>query len=114
MIFETVIHNVNDKLPANNTYVLARYTGGNWHDRDHQEGCVWVVAKFTRGISIKEREDMPDDVTERDTPRNKIIKSEDEYGNNTKAYSWSEFGPSTLFGQEVDLWMDLPKIKGEV
>lgn len=94
---------VNDSLPADKTYVLARYTGGNWHDSDHQSGCVWQVVKFVRGLSLKERQSMPD------CTRKRRWHSEDEGMNNERPYCWDSFGPGCLFGQAVDCWLPLPE-----
>jgi hypothetical protein len=95
---------IEDKSPTNKTYVLVRYTGGNWHDPDHQEGCVWKVAKFISGISKDERRLMSD------CDRKKTYKRGDEHANNKRPYEFEEFGPGALFGQDVDYWMPLPEI----
>jgi hypothetical protein len=94
---------VKDSLPSNNTYVLARYTGGNWLDSTHQSGVVWKVVKFVRGISKAKREAMLD------CERKRQYHSEDEWGNNLRPYVWKEWGPGRLFGQDVDFWMPLPE-----
>lgn len=96
--------NVKKRLPKNNTYVLARYTGGNWTDNDHQSGVVWKVVKFVKGITEAEREALPSG-----SSRKRSYHSEDVQGNNLVPYCWREFGPGKLFGQDVDFWMDLPK-----
>ena len=93
---------VKDSLPPDNTYVLARYTGGNWLDQHHQSGCVWKVVKFVRGLSKADREEMPM------CDRKRQYHSEDEWSNNLRPYVWKEFGPGSLFGQEVDFWLPLP------
>lgn len=95
---------VEDHLPKENTYVLARYAGGFWHDSDDQEGCEWVVAKFICGITKAERAAMPD------CERKRTYESADEDGNNRRPYRWDCFGPGSLFGQEVDYWCPLPRI----
>lgn len=79
---QTTIHLCKDKLPVNGTYVVCHYTGGNWDDSDDQEGCNWKVAKF-RGAAVE--------------------------GNNLVPYEWDEFGPGTFFGQDVDMWFELPR-----
>ncbi len=93
---------VKDKLPPDRTYVLVHYTGGNWHDKDHQAGCEWKVAKFIRGISKATRAAMFE------SDRKAMYYSEDEQGNNQKPYCWDEFGSGKLFGQDVDFWALLP------
>lgn len=92
------------EIPNNNEYVVARYTGGNWHDSDDQEGCVWKVVKFIRGLSDDERAALPDS-----NPKKKKYGKEDEHGNNLKPYCWQEFGPGCIFGQDIDLWFRLPR-----
>ena len=72
------------RQPPANTYVLARYSRGNWHDGDDQAGCVWKVVKF-------------------------IPASSDADGGNAQPYQWREFGPGIWFGQDFDLWCDLPR-----
>ena len=98
------MHLTTDKLPKNNTYVVARYTGGNWRDSDDQEGCVWKVVKFVRGISKEEREALPDTDS-----RKRIYITGDTFGNNTVPYCWKEFGPGEIFGQDVDYWTELQR-----
>lgn len=92
------------ELPKNNEYVVARYTRGNWHDSDDQEGCVWKVVKFERGLSEKDRQSLVLSEKQR-----KTYSSCDQFGNNLKPYCWNEFGPSCIFGQDVDLWFRLPR-----
>ena len=75
------LHKISEKIPPINTYVLGRYNGGNWHDRDDQEGCVWVVVKF--------------------------IRYDDEL-NKHFPYRWETFGPHTFSGRSIDLWCELP------
>lgn len=72
-----------DHLPRPHTYVLARYVGGNWRDKDDQDGCVWRVVKF-----------VPD-------AKNCSL-------NNKKPYYWREFGAVEWFGQNFDVWCELP------
>ncbi len=79
------IHSVAEHLPQPNTYVLARYAGGNWRDGDDQAGCVWQVVKFEP-----------------------IAPGEYADGNNRRPYRWKEFGPGSYFGQDFDVWCDLP------
>ena len=78
---------VKNQLPNDKTYVLVHYTGDRWKDSDDQEGCEWKVAKFVRGISQKEREEMEE------CERKRTICSEDEWGNNQRPFFWDEFGP---------------------
>lgn len=98
------VFNVKYELPEDRTYVLAHYTRGNWSDSDHQQGCEWKVVKFIRGISASEREAMED------CPRKRTHCSEDEGMDNNRPYCWKEFGPTSLFGQDVDFWANLPLI----
>lgn len=77
-----------DELPNNNEYVVARYTGGNWHDADDQEGCIWKVVKFKK--------------------LNRLSQN-NEHSDNIESYCWVEFGPGRISGQDVDLWFRLPR-----
>lgn len=97
---------VKDKLPKNKTYVLAHYNGDNWGEKD--EGQYWIVARFERGISIKQRKNLLDTDLRKHT-----YKSQDQSGNNAKPYKWDTFSSLCLFGQDVDYWMPLPIIKQE-
>ena len=95
---------VNEKLPANNQYVLIHLTIKNWFDsEDYIGNRYWRVAKFKLGISEKERILLKDN-----DKRKPIYYSEDEYGNNKRPFCWDEFGPSNHFGQDVDYWCELP------
>ncbi len=98
--------NVINHLPVENTYVLIHLTKNNWHDRDDLlNNRYWKVAKFIRGISVKERAALEDhDI------RKRTYRAEDEDGNNQVPYAWDEFGPATIFGQEVDYWCELPQL----
>lgn len=95
---------VNDRLPENNRYVLARVPKQPWGDNDDQEGCFWKVVKFVRGISIKERDALPDG-----HPRKSLYSGGDEHFNNRRPYHWEEFGTGHFFGQDVDYWCELPR-----
>lgn len=75
---------VKDKLPPANTYVLVHYSGGNHRDGDDQFGCECRVMKFVKDSNM-------------------------EVGNNLRPYRWLEFGPGSLFGQDVDYWQLLPR-----
>lgn len=98
------IISVKDKLPKNKTYVLAHYSRKNWGDED--KGQYWVVARFERGISKKQRESFPDT----NLRKHQILATDEAY-NNRKPYRWDMFGPGDLFGQDVDYWAPLPIIK---
>lgn len=97
---------VCEKLPDCNQYVLAHLTKDNWGDEDDPKGNrYWVVVKFIRGLSKKDRDLLP---------VNSIRKTTycrgDEEGNNMVPYVWETFGPSCYFGQEVDYWCELPSL----
>lgn len=93
---------VEDWLPVDGTWVLAHYNGDNW------KGQYWIVAVFVRGLSIADREALPDDHARKHT-----IHAEDEHGNNRRPYCWRGSGPGVQFGQDVDYWMALPEIPTE-
>jgi hypothetical protein len=94
---------VEDELPADNQYVLVHLTLDNWRDRDDPDGNRYCkVAKFVRGLSIKERQLLPDS-----DQRKKTYRAGDEEGNNKFPYYWDTFGTSRYFGQDVDFWCEL-------
>ena len=98
------LHRPEDQLPNDNQYVLIHLNISNWGDPHDPDGDrYWRVAKFCRGISKMEREAMPDS-----HPRKRTQRGCDEQSNNEKPDSWNEFGPSSHFGQNVDLWAELP------
>lgn len=112
---------VKDRLPEENQYVLAHVTLTNWGDKDDPTGNrYWKVVKFTRGISMMEREQMKIDSPEipeshPSIPNMLVYRSRaysfhnaDEHGNNKVPYKWDEFGPGGYFGQDVDYWCELP------
>ena len=114
----------SDRLPEDRKYVLVHLVKGNWGDSDDEiGGRYWKVAKFVRGISEREREDMESGRL-RDTEievfsgfegnhtckRSSLYRGEDEHGNNLVPYKWEPFGPGSYFGQEVDYWCELPSI----
>ena len=97
----------SEKLPADNRYVLIYVPNRPWADENDPEGNrFWKVAKLVRGISVIEREQLPDyDV------RKCTYRRGDEWGNNLQPYCWQEFGPGVFFGQEVTLWTELPRVQ---
>ena len=115
------------KLPPAGKYVLVHLTKDNWIDSTDPKGVYFKTAKLERGISLKQREKMksgklpnpktkyyiaPNDVLqEKESTRAATWKGADEgHGNNARPYCWSGFG-SDYFGQEVDFWMPIPKLK---
>ena len=95
-----------DRLPENNTYVLAHFPDRPWTDSDCKNGeHKWVVVKFIRGISKIERE-----MLDSKDSRKYTHKAGDEHGNNRFPYYWDTFGPGSFFSQECSVWCELPKI----
>ena len=95
------VYKTKDMLPPQGIYVLVHLTKDNWISID-MEGVYWVVAQLVEGISIKQRERMPE------CERKITYVDGDEHCNNKAPYSWNTFGSSSFFGQEVDKWMHLP------
>lgn len=101
-----------NKLPKNNTYVLIHLTKDNWIDKNcrtsHEKFCLYCdVAQFSRGITQKQREELK----KNNNPRAIMYSPGDEWGNNLVPYFFDPFGPGSYFGQEVDYWMDIPKLE---
>jgi len=90
------IFSVQEKLPENRQWVLAHYAGNNWGEHGKH---YWVVVQFNKGKTSLELE----------AEKYMWITSSDEYGNNGRPYSWEQFSPGGLFGQDVDYWMPLPE-----
>lgn len=100
------IRSVHDSLPSDGEYVLAHLNYDHWHDsNDASGGRYWVVAKFVKGISQADREKL-----DGASKRKRMYLPADEHGNNLVNYCWSEFGPTSHFGQSVDYWMHLPAL----
>jgi hypothetical protein len=95
----------NGDLPVANQYVLAHLTTGNRGDRSDPAGNrYWVVVKFLKGLSVDDRAVLPEGEEKR------TYSSEDQAFNNHCPYCWGSFGPATYFGQDVDVWCELPSI----
>lgn len=91
------------EFPKNRTYVLIHVPNRPWYDSDDEVGKFWKVAKFVRGISEEERENAM-------LPRRNTYKGCDVHGNNLVPYNWTEFGPDSHFGQDVENWCELPTL----
>lgn len=101
---------VNDRLPKQDQVVVI------------YDGSI-NIARFERGISVKDREKMKrgeiEDPTHtvwsvsdgcRIVKRSDCIRMEDEWGNNTKPYCWiSTCSPMQWVGQKISYWMPLPE-----
>lgn len=96
-----------DRLPEPGKYVLARHDRGTWIDDTDQENVNCVVVKLQFGISISQREALPD----YDQRKNRYT-ADDEHGNNLVPYSFHCFGPDHFFGQFITHWMPIPSITG--
>lgn len=89
---------VDVALPENGQAVLVRYANDNWHQHHTVAGGEkrrlwrWQAAIFVRGRTAAE------------VAAEGRICSADEHGNNLRPYCWDEFGPGTLFGQDVTHW----------
>jgi len=80
------VFKTSERLPPLNIYVLVHYCGGNWIS-DDQDGAEWQVAQRREDINF-----CP---------------------NNRDNYEWCTFGALSMFGQNVDYWAFLPKLKKE-
>lgn len=94
------------EMPPANKYVLIRLKAAPWIDHSDQSNVLWKVAKCIYGISIEERQELK----KKGFHRANIYKTGDEWGNNAKPYEFKEFGPGTYFGQDVDVWCELPSL----
>jgi hypothetical protein len=93
------------ELPLNKQYVLAYFPDRPWLDLTSKEDFHKLrIVKFVEGISEECRKSL------KDSDRKKQYYPEDEYGNNKVAYYWTEFGPTSFFGQECEWWIDLENI----
>ena len=99
----------SDQLPTEGRNVLVRHTRTTRHSEQDQEGTQFVVAKLIRGITQEEREVLRCSPSPAQQERARVYTSGDIFGNNLVPYSWSEFGPGTLFGQEVTEWAEIDR-----
>lgn len=89
---------VEEELPEEGKWVIAKHSRGTWFDNSDQENVNVVIVKLRWGISEEQRERMPE------CERKRIYTSSDVFGNNTKPYAWETFGPGSFFGQEITHW----------
>jgi hypothetical protein len=104
----------SEQLPEEGKYVLVHLTKTNWIDDTDHKGVCFKVAKLEKGISLSIRQQMRDgdigDPIVFGQKRSMVWTGADEGGNNMKPYAWRDFGPGDFFGQEVDYWMEIPKL----
>lgn len=101
------------QMPPSNKYVLIYLPRSPWFDSHDKYGVHWKVAKCVYGITMEERKVLLSSDRFSDYDRGLRFYPEDEHANNKTPYYFREFGPSQWFGQEVDVWCELPKISEE-
>ena len=113
----------NDSLPEEGKYVLIHLSKDNWHDGGDPVGVNCKVAKLKLGISLEQRallrlqEEADGMVAENNgfgsiwPGRSGRYAFGDEGMGNCVPWAWDTFGPSKYFGQDVDLWMEIPPIQ---
>jgi len=110
--------NINDQLPPEGRYVLIHLLKDNWICSD-KDGVYYKVARLESGLSKADRAKMESGeipnpevvfVSGRHSRRSRVYGSADEHENNKRPYWFSEFGPGSYFGQEVDFWMEIPRL----
>lgn len=101
------------EMPPKNKYILIFLHNRPWNDDDDPSGVRWDVAKCEYGISKEERYRLSISKNLDDQRRAKLFYSCDEDGNNLRPYSFKQFGPSEYYGQEVDIWCELPIVEKE-
>jgi len=92
-------------LPPEGKYVFGKHNRGTWHDDRDQKNVNTVVIILVKGISEKERKEMPE------CKRKNVWKFGDEEGNNTVPYEWDTFGLDSFFGESITHWMEIPDVK---
>ena len=101
----------NREMPPANKYVLIFVPGLPWSDSDDEYGKHWKVAKCVYGISRTERIELSNSSSCSERERARTFQFGDEDGNNLMPYRFKEFGSDSYFGQEVDIWCELPVIE---
>ena len=99
-------HLTSKELPIDNSVVLIYVPYRPWECSTVVGDIHYKVAIFRKGISQKERKELPDS-----NKRKHIIRGCDEYGNNLKPYGFEEWGPGSFFGQEVKAWTYIEEYK---
>ncbi len=89
-------------LPEPNRFVLIRTNRYNWKHEDPNVRCV--VARLITGISLEEREALPESDI-----RKRTYTAADQHGNNKVPFRWDTFGASQFFGQDVEEWTYIPE-----
>lgn len=101
---------VDEKLPQDGDYVLARNNKKNWIDVNNPEGPRFDVVRFEKGLSEYDRKILKTG-TEDDKKKANIFSSCDEHSNNKRPYCWHTFGPMKYFGQDITHWMPIPEFE---
>ena len=106
------IHRISKgEMPPEGKYILIYVPDRPWRDSTDQRGVFWKVAKFVKGISLEERRKLENSDNPVDRERARWFTSADEFGNNRRPYYFDTFGPDSYFGQEVDIWCELPVVE---
>lgn len=92
----------SDKLPNDNEYVLAYFKDRPWLVRGTNQH-KWVVVRFVKGLSVKDRDALPNSDKRKNT-----YTFCDEWSNNEVPYAWDALGGGQFFGQEITCWCYLP------
>ena len=98
------------EFPPEGKYIAIYTKRGGWIDSDDRSGVYWKIAKTEYGISNEERQRLAASENFYDQQRAREHRPADEEGNNEKPYRFKEFGPDAWFGQDVDIWFELPDI----
>lgn len=98
------------EMPPAGKYILVYAEHRPWCDSTDKAGVFWKVAKCVYGITLEQRETMRNSNNIADKERANRYRPEDEgCGNNMKPYRFIEFGPDSHFGQDIDIWCELPR-----
>ena len=100
------------EMPPEGKYILVYVPDMPWRDSTDQRGVFWKVAKFVKGMSKEERRVLENSDNPVDRERARWYCSADEFGNNRRPYYFDTFGPDSYFGQDVDIWCELPVVGG--
>lgn len=98
------------EFPPEGKYIAVYVNNRPWLDSDDRSGVYWKIVKTKYGITGEERLRLAESEKFSDRLRANQYRPEDEGMNNQKPYRFEEFGPDSFFGQEVDIWFELPDI----
>lgn len=96
------------QMPPADKYVMGFLNERPSADPLGPEGSRWRIVRCIYGISRSERLALSESEDPDDKRRSYDFRKEDEGVNNLKPYYFEELGSGSFYGQEIDVWCELP------